>query len=141
MTDKPQIIAGKDITQPLTAEQTVFTKLVAKGYSLTKAYRKAFPTAKDLANDTVRIYASKLYAKDYISKEVETTKETQARLVRLAEDRLQQILEEDNSSVRGSKVAEVAMFMFDHANGKATQRVEQHTTGVTFNINLAPEEK
>lgn len=120
----------------LTAEEIKFSRLVAKGMSLTTAYRKAYEHKKDLSYSTIRRYAFQLYANNRIKSEVETVKETQARLARLAEDRLEQILVEDESSTKGSKVADVAMFMYDHVNGKATQRIEQHTTGITFTLDL-----
>lgn len=57
--------------------------------------------------------------------------------MRIAEDRIEDILLNDNSQAKGNKVAEVAMFMYDHANGKATQRIEQTGKFVTVNMNLA----
>ena len=52
---------------------------------------------------------------------------------RLAEDRI----EEQLTDGRNEKVtSDVAMFMYDHANGKATQRIEQRTEAITLNIDL-----
>lgn len=121
----------------LSAEEITFSRLVAKGYSATTAYRKAFPAKSKCTYDTIRRYASDLLTKESIKSEVQTSKETTARLARLAEDRIEQILVADDSLVKGSKVAEVAMFMYDHANGKATQRIEQTGKFVTVNMNLS----
>lgn len=123
-------------TKPLTAEEIIFSKHVAQGMTLTAAYRKAFPHKQHLAYSTIRRYAFELFDRGEIKSEVETTQETSARLARLSEDRIEQILVEDKSSTKGSKVAEVAMFVYDHSNGKATQRVEMETKIVTLNIDL-----
>ncbi len=109
--------------EPLSAEEVVFSKLVAKGVSATTAYRKAFPHKSNLKYDTIRVYACQLLTKANITTEVATTKERTARMARLAEERIEDILINDDSSVKGSKVAEVAMFMYEQANGKATQKV------------------
>lgn len=127
----------KDLEIGLSAEEITFSRLVAKGYSATTAYRKSFPAKSKCTYDTIRRYASDLLTKESIQSEVQTTKETTARLARLAEDRIEQILVADDSLVKGSKVAEVAMFMYDHANGKATQRIEQTGKFVTVNMNLS----
>ena len=119
--------------KPLTAEELKFSSLVAQGYTLTKAYRAAFPSSKGLHNNTVRRYASVLYSKNKIVTEVETKQAKNAYLARLAEDRL----EEQLTDGRNEKVtSDVAMFMYDHANGKATQRIEQRTEAITLNIDL-----
>lgn len=109
--------------EPLSAEELTFSRLIAKGLTPTQAYRKAFNKAKNLAYGTVRNYASQLMTKPDILSEVATSKETQARLARLAEDRIEDILINDSSTTKGNKVADVAMFMYEQANGKATQKV------------------
>lgn len=125
-------------TEPtLSAEELTFARLVAKGVSGTTAYKRAFPEKKHLTYDTRRVYASKLLAKHDISTEVQTSKIRQARLARLAEERLEQILITDNSSDKGSKVAEVGMFMYEQANGKAVQKLEHKGVFVSVNYNLA----
>ena len=121
----------------LSAEELHFSRLVAKGISPTTAYRRSFPKAKDQAYGTVRNKAYALMANNDIVTEVATVKERSAYLVRIAEDRIEDILLNDNSQAKGNKVAEVAMFMYDHANGKATQRIEQTGKFVTVNMNLA----
>lgn len=120
----------------LSAEEITFSRLVAKGYTPTQAYSKAFPTASNLAYGTRRNKAFALMTKHDIVTEVETTRETTARLARLSEDRIEQILTEDASDSKGNKVADVAMFMYDHANGKATQRLEQKIAHVSVTYNL-----
>ena len=117
---------SKVITEELSAEERIFCGLVAKGYSGTRAYRQAFPAKKHLQHNTVYTNVSKLLSKNNIATEVATIKETTARLARLAEHRIEDILVNDDSSRKGSKVADVAMFMYDHANGKAVNKV-QHT--------------
>lgn len=131
-TDSHKAI-NKSAEIPLTAEEIKFCSLVAQGYSLTRAYRVSFPTSKHLANYTVRKYAAALYSKGNIATEVETKKIRNAYLARLAEDRI----EEQLTDGRNEKVtSDVAMFMYDHANGKATQRIEQRTEAITLNIDL-----
>lgn len=120
----------------LTAEEYTFSHLVAKGYSGVQAYRKAFPSKSKLAYSTIRVYASELLTNSNIITEVQITKQRQARLARLAEDRLEQILVEDDSQRKGNKVADVAMFMYEQANGKAVQKTEvkgQHVV-VTYDL-------
>jgi len=120
----------------LTAEDIKFTRLLAKGMTPTTAYRQAFPLQAKLSYDYIRKKALALSQKYEIRTEVETTRETQAKLARLAEDRIEQILTRDSSTTKGNKVAEVAMFMYDHANGKAQQSVNVTSTSVSFNIDL-----
>jgi hypothetical protein len=127
----------KQVPAPLlSAEEIVFTRLVAKGYTPTQAYSKAFPTSKQLAYGTRRNKAVALMTKHDIVTEIETTRETTAHLARLAEDRIEQILTEDDSQAKGSKVADVAMFMYEQANGKATQKIEQKSAHVLVTYNL-----
>lgn len=121
----------------LTVEEQTFCSLVSKGYSLVVAYRKAFPTAKDLAYGTVRNKASELMTKNDIVSEVAVRVETASRLARLAEARLEDILVNDDSQAKGNKVADVAMFMYEQANGKATQRVEMQSKHVSVTYNLS----
>lgn len=126
----------EDLKTGLSAEEYTFSKLVAKGYSGTTAYRKAFPAKSKLSYNTIRTYSSELLTNPDIITEVQTSRVKQARLARLAEERIEQILITDDSMAKGSKVADVAMFMYDHANGKATQRIEQTGKFVTVNMNL-----
>jgi hypothetical protein len=121
----------------LTAEEQTFCSLVAKGYSATTAYRKAFPAKSKLAYSTVRVNASKLLTKQNISTEVSTRVETQSRLARLAENRIEDILVNDDSQRKGNKVAETAMFMYEQANGKAVQKVQHEGKFVSVNFNLS----
>lgn len=122
--------------EPLTSEELIFSRLVAKGYSYTQAYRQAFPTAKKLANYTVRKYASELATNKHIATEVESTRQRTAHMTRLAEDRIEDILTNDSSTSKGNKVADVAMFMYEQANGKATQKIEQRSAHVLVTYNL-----
>lgn len=121
----------------LSAEEIVFSKLVAKGYSYTQAYRKAFETSKDLAYATVRRKAFQLATKENIVSEVATTKERTAHLARLAEGRIEDILVNDSSVAKGNKVAEVAMFMYEQANGKATQKVVTEGKHLVISMDLS----
>lgn len=123
--------------KPLTAEEQLFCSLVAKGYSGTKAYRMAFPAKKDLKHNTVYVNVSKLLSKNNIATEVATRQETASRLARLAEHRIEDILVNDDSSRKGSKVADVAMFMYEQANGKATQRIMTENKHVVVTYDLS----
>ena len=132
-----------DITtlEELTAEELTFSKLVAKGVSGTTAYRRAFPEKSHLTYDTMRVYASKLLAQVNILTEVTTSKARASRMVRLAEERIEDILINDNSSEKGNKVADVAMFMYEQGNGKATQKVQHTGAFVSVNYNLSGKEE
>lgn len=121
----------------LTAEELNFTRLVAKGISATTAYRQSFPKAKDQAYGTVRNKAFALMANNYIVTEVATVKERTAHLVRIAEDRIEDILLNDNSQAKGNKVADVAMFMYEQANGKATQRIQTENKHIVVTYDLS----
>lgn len=127
---------NNDITV-LSAEETKFAHLVAKGFSYSKAYRKAFPTAEDLAPYTIRKYASDLATNINVITEVATTRKTTARLARLAEDRIEEVLTEGDIHARGSRVPDVAMFMYDHANGKATIKAEVKSAHVQVIYDLS----
>lgn len=138
MNTELQTIEDKPLPSvSLTAEEQLFCSLVAKGYSATTAYRKAFPAKKDLAYSTARTNASKLLTKHNISTEVATRVETQSRLARLAENRIEDILVNDDSSRKGSKVADVAMFMYEQANGKATQRIQTENKHIVVTYDLS----
>jgi len=118
----------------LTAEELKFTRLVAKGISPTTAYRQSFPKAKDQAYGTVRNKASELMAIPDITTEVATTREKQAQLARLAETRIEEFLTEVKPN---RTVADVAMFMYDHANGKATIKAEIKSAHVSVTYDLS----
>lgn len=128
---------ANDQTIVLSAEETKFAHLVAKGFSYSKAYRKAFPTAEDLAPYTIRKYASDLATNIHVLTEVTTHREKTAHLARLAEDRIEDILVNDDSERKGSRVADVAMFMYDHANGKATIKAEVKSAHVQVIYDLS----
>lgn len=124
--------------KPLTAEELSFSHLIAKGLPLSKAYRLAFPEkSKGKSPYTIRRYASDLYTKANILTEVATYQTRTAQLARLAEDRIEQILIEDSSTTKGNKVADVAMFMYEQANGKATQRIQTENKHVVVTYDLS----
>ena len=134
MTTDLQTIDNKE----LTAEQISFAHLVAKGLPLSKAYRLAFPEkAKGKSAYTIRRYASDLYTNANITTEVATYQTRTAHLARLAEDRIEQILVEDSSTTKGNKVADVAMFMYEQANGKATQRIQTENKHIVVTYDLS----
>ena len=124
------------LSDPLTAEEITFSRLVAKGITPTRAYRSAFPSSVNLAYGTVRNKASQLMTKHDIITEVATSQTTMARMTRLAEDRLEEILVEGDITDKNNKVAEVGMFMYEQANGKAIQKtiVQGQHVVVTYNL-------
>ena len=125
------------VNDALSAEEILFSALVSKGYSATTAYRKAFPHKSKLKYSTIRVYASELLTNPNIVTEVATHQERTARMARLAEERIEDILINDDSQAKGNKVADVAMFMYEQANGKATQRVEMQSKHVSVTYNLS----
>lgn len=133
------IISMNDIQvlEDLTEQEQHFCSLVAKGYSGVTAYRKAFPKAEGLKYDTIRRYASDLLTKTPISTEVATKQERASRMARLAEERIEDILINDSSTTKGNKVADVAMFMYEQANGKATQRIQTENKHVVVTYDLS----
>lgn len=118
--------------EPLTAEELTFARLVAKGFTYTRAYRLAFPAKAHLKNNTIRARASELVSKSNIQSEVATSQTRAAHLVRLGEDRIEEILTDGSITSKHNKVADVAMFMYEQGNGKAVQKV-QHA-GVFVNV-------
>lgn len=126
----------KQDTATLTAEEYHFSNLISKGYSGVSAYRLAFPAKAKLRYSTIRQYASELLTNPNIITEVETSREKMARLARLSEERIEDILINDSSTAKGNKVADVAMFMYEQANGKATQKIEQKSAHVLVTYNL-----
>lgn len=119
-------MSNKELEQKpdLSAEEIKFSALLAKGFSGVKAYRASFPAEKNYAYSTIRRKASELITNSDIQSEVATIKARQARLARLSEERIEEILVDDEIGYKGSKVADVAMFMYDHANGKAVNKVQ-----------------
>lgn len=124
------------MTKKLTASEIKFSHLVGSGYSLTRAYKIAFPSKKHLNIGTIRNNASKLMTKDDISSEVATHQTKQVILARQAEDRLEEILTEGDIGSKENKVADVAMWMYEQANGKATQKVQVESRHLEINIDL-----
>src|SRR5688572_19567745 len=86
--------AEQSVTPPpkLTAEEIKFTHLVASGMTYTSAYRKSHPLKAKNSYEYIRKLAYKLAARTEVQSEVEAVKDTRARLARMAEDRLEQIL-------------------------------------------------
>lgn len=132
-TVQEQIPTEQADTVSMTVEDKHFCNLVASGYSGTEAYRIAFPSKSKLKYSTIRAYASNLLTNYNIITEVESTKANKLRLARLAEDRISEVLTDMRP---GKTVADVAMFVYDHANGKATQRTEVISKSVSVNIDL-----
>ena len=126
---------SKTDNKDLTANEIKFSRLVAKGIPLTTAYRQSFPAKSGLAYNTVRAYARDLYQKSSIVSEVATARDTQARLARLAEDRLEETLTDGKPGSRA--VVDVSMFMYDHANGKATIKAEIKSAHVSVTYDLS----
>ena len=120
--------------EDLTAEEIKYSHLLAKGYPKNKAYRQAFPLQAKQSYDHIRRKAIALAEKPEILSEVATTKQRQARLARLAEDRLEEILTEVKA---GKVVGDVAMFLYDHANGKAVQKAEVKGLHVNVTYDLS----
>lgn len=124
---------NKQTSKPLTAEDIKFAHLVASGEKHNKAYLQAYPHKKHLTPATIKVNSTKLLAKDNFITEVQTTIETKARLARLAEDKIMQALTDEKLNKTN---ADVAMFMYDHTNGKARQTIEQTTQSISLNIDL-----
>ena len=122
--------------EPLSKEEIVFSRLVARGYSYTTAYRKAFESKRDKSYGYIRKLAFELATKHNIKTEIATVKDTTARLARLSEDRIEEILIDGDIHARGTRVPDVAMFMYDHANGKAKQSTEIISRSISVNIDL-----
>lgn len=136
-TDQTGLQIAENIEADLTAEELTFTRLLSKGYSGVRAYRLAFPAKKHLKNSTVRVNVSKLLAKTNIIMEIESSRLTQARLAREAENRLEEILTEGSIHSKTNKVAEVSMFMYEQANGKATQKIESKSAHISVVYDLS----
>ena len=118
----------------LTAQEIKFSSLVAQGYTLTKAYRLAFPNKAHINNDTVRVNSSRLLAKDNITQEVAIKRKTLSNIARLAEDRITETLTEGK---QGSKsLTDTMLAMYEHANGKAKQTTEVISSSISVNIDL-----
>lgn len=122
--DQNSVAIAEKMKPDFSAEELSFMNLVAKGYSQTQAYRMAFPAKSKLKASTLRNYAMQLMTKNDILQGIETAKLTQARLARMAENRIEQILTEGSIHSKTNKVADVSMFMYEQANGKATIKQE-----------------
>ena len=89
-----------------------------------QAYREVHPNADDI---TARTNAWKLLQKPsaqiYLQEHIDTAKQTIVELARESK--------KDDIRLRASQD------ILDRETGKAIQRVEQHTTGVTLNIDLS----
>lgn len=127
----------EELKPDLTAEELTFCRLVSKGYSGVRAYRMAFPSKKHLKNGSVRVNVSKLLSNSNVFTEIQTAQLTQARLARQAENRLEEILTEGSIHSKTNKVAEVSMFMYEQANGKATQKIESKSAHVSVIYDLS----
>lgn len=127
----------KDLTKDmLTSQELAFSRYIANGFSLTQAYIKAFPASEGLKIATIRNKASELMRKNDVVLEVATVVKRQAMLARQAEDRLEEVLTDGDISDKHNKVADVAMFMYEQANGKATQKIEHKGVFVSVSYDL-----
>lgn len=124
MSNKKSIDTIKASEPKLSAEEILFSRLMAKGYSMSRAYRLSHPAKKHLSYSRIRRLASELAAKQHIQTEVEVSKEKSARLARLSEDRIEEVLTDGDIDSKNSRVADVAMFMYEQSNGKAVQKTE-----------------
>ena len=127
-------MSNKD-NKDLTAEEIKYSRLLAKGVPKTTAYRQAYPLQAKQSYDHVRRKAIALAEKPVIVSEVATTIKRQARLARLAEDRLEETLTDGKPGSRA--VVDVSMFMYDHANGKATIKAEIKSAHVSVTYDLS----
>lgn len=126
-----------DTIKDLTVEEQLFCSLVSKGESATTAYRKAFPLKRHLKYGSIRTLASRLLTKVDISTEVASKIQTQSRMARLSELRLEEILTKGSFRDKDHQVAQVAMFLYEQANGKATQKLQVESKHVSVNYNLS----
>jgi hypothetical protein len=132
-TTQPQIPTESNVATPeLSLEEITFINLVARGYSATQAYRQAYPHKK-LTYATIRFNASRLLTKSNIAQEITVKKSTLARLARLSEDRIEEVLTDMKA---GKVVADTALAMYEHANGKAKQTTEVLSRSISINLDL-----
>lgn len=132
----PDLIGVEEEQPDLTAQEIAFTRYVSKGYSGVRAYKLAFPAKSHLKSNTVRQYVTDLLAKTDIYEEIATATRTQARLARQAEHRIDEILTTGSIGSKTNKVAEVSMFMYEQANGKATMKIQTENKHVVVTYNL-----
>jgi hypothetical protein len=125
---------SKTDNKDLTAEEIKYSRLLAKGVPKTTAYRQAYPLQAKQSYDTIWRKSKELAKKEEITTEVQTTREKQAQLARLAETRIEEFLTEVKPN---RTVADVAMFMYDHANGKATIKAEIKSAHVSVTYDLS----
>jgi hypothetical protein len=111
-TPKHRNILYKPQLQPHEIE--LFTSYLAKGYSPVKALRQASERFSDKSFGYVWKVARQQLNESDIQRQVETKKDGKV----------------------GKTLADVSMFIFDHANGKATQRTEITSKSVSVNIDL-----
>jgi hypothetical protein len=130
-TPKHRNILYKPQLQPHEIE--LFTSYLAKGYSPVKALRQASERFSDKSFGYVWKVARQQLNESDIQRQVETKKEKLSELARLSEERIEEILTDGKV---GKTLADVSMFIFDHANGKATQRTEITSKSVSVNIDL-----
>lgn len=131
--NKGQYVVNYTPQEQMTAEDIHFVRLLADGWNITTAYRESHPLFKNKSYPYTRKKALELYNRADTRQEIDTVIKTKAKLARLSEDRLEEILTE----MRPNKtVADVSMFLYDHANGKATQRIESVSKSISVNIDL-----
>jgi hypothetical protein len=107
-----------------TNSKRILDVMVSKpNLNQTQAYKQIHPNASD---NTARNNASQLLKKPeaqiYLQKHIDKAKETIVTL-----------LDSDKPDIQLRSATDI----LDRTQGKATQRIEQHTTGVQFSIDLS----
>jgi phage terminase small subunit len=118
----------------LTPAKKKFAQVVAQTDNATEAVRQAYPDmARTTTPEVLRNKASRLLTNANVSKEIEYQKNKLEQLASKAVDRVEQLIQSDNEAVATQNIWRT----IEQVQGKATQRIEQHTTGVQFSIDLS----
>lgn len=126
MKDTKDITGVKSKLRPLTRKQKAFADalLANKKMSATQAVRETYNVKAE--GSTARTVAAENMAKPSIQIYMQSHADSAVnRVVQLVKSKREEI------ALAASKD------ILDRVHGKPTQRIEQHTTGVTINIDLA----
>lgn len=133
---KLQVVAGQSVKHGLTAKQEAFAQQVAKGKTLSDAYRHSYD-AENMKDATVWNEASRLMDNPQVSARVKSIQDAveaktlhdQARLKRLVLERLHQeamTADSDSARIRALELLGKSIAMF-------TDKVEQETNEKSAN--------
>lgn len=116
----------------LTPAKKKFAQVYAKTDNATEAVRQAYPTLQT-SDKYLTLKGHRLIANDSVSKEIDYQKGKLEQLASKSVARLEKLIDSDDENVATKNIWNT----IHQVQGKPLTKIEQTSTGVTLNIDLA----